>query len=142
MPPTRACPKCHKPLRAANIAPAGSFECPHCRTRLQAPNSFGVSVAVASLISSVALSLGIGLRGVRLFSAAAILLVIIDFVAINVVKYVIPPKIQLASPSKSFRELVGRVELNLRDAVPPKQPRRSLDSESSLVKKQKGGESG
>lgn len=142
MGPTRACPKCHAILRAADIAPAGTFECPHCRTRLQAPNSFGVWVAAASLVSSVALSLGIGLRGVRLFSAAAILLLIIDVIAINLVKYVVPPKIQLATPPKSFRELVGPVQLKLRDEVPPNQRRRSPENESSLANEQKGGESG
>jgi hypothetical protein len=65
----------------------------------------------------------LGFRGFHLLYAVLLFLVVIDFLAIHLLKYAVPPKIEIAVPPTPLRQLVreimGPSELNLRDKKPP-----------------------
>jgi hypothetical protein len=110
-------------LEPAQIVAAGPFPCPNCGTKVQAPYSYGQWIAVGSLALSVVASLVLGFRGFHLLYAVLLLLVVIDYLAIHLLKYVVPPKIEIAVPRTPLRQLVremmGPTELNLRDKKRP-----------------------
>jgi predicted RNA-binding Zn-ribbon protein involved in translation (DUF1610 family) len=116
------CPDCHVSLRPAQIRAAGAFSCPKCGVQLQASNRYGRLIALVSFLFSIAASLTLGFRGWQLVCAILVFVALIDILAINLVKYAIPPRIGAALPSKSFhqiaREIMGPTELNLRDKKP------------------------
>ena len=89
---------------------------------------------MGSLALSVVASLVLGFRGLHLLYAVLLLLVVIDYFAIHLLKYAVPPKIGIAVPQLPLRELVremmGPTELNLKDKKRP-QARDHDTSESS-----------
>lgn len=117
------CPKCGAALKPGQIVAAGPFPCPNCDTKLQASNRYGQWIAVGSLALSVVASLVLGFSGFHLFYAVILLLVVIDYLAIHLLKYAVPPKIEIAVPRTPYRQLVreimGPTELNLRDKKRP-----------------------
>jgi hypothetical protein len=114
---------CGAQLKRGQIVAAGSFECPNCQTKLQASNRYGRWIALCSLLFSVFTSLTLGYRGLHLLYAVLLVLVVIDFLALNLVKYALPPKIEIAVPpaplSQLVRGLKAPTELNLRDKQRP-----------------------
>jgi hypothetical protein len=102
---------------------AGRFQCPNCGTQLQAADSYARWLGVGNLLFSLALFVALGFRGVHLFYAVALAWVPFQFLLINLAKYAIPPKIEIALPSKSFRQISREIraptELNLRDKKHP-----------------------
>jgi len=102
---------------------AGRFPCPDCGTQLQAPHSYARWLGLCNLLFSLALLTALGFRGLHLLYAVGLAWVPVQFLAINLVKYAIPPKIETALPSKPFRqiarEIMGPAELNLRDKKHP-----------------------
>lgn len=78
---------------------------------------------MGSLALSVGASLVLGFGGLHLLYAVLPLLVVVNYFAIHLLKYVVPPKIEIAVPLMPLRELVremmGPTELNLRDKKRP-----------------------
>jgi len=72
---------------------------------------------------SVVASLMLGFRGFHLLYVVLPLFVVIGYLAIHLLKYAVPPKIEIAVPLKPFgqlaREIMGPTELNLRDKNRP-----------------------
>lgn len=128
---TPICPKCGAPLKPTEIVVAGLFLCPNCGTRLQAPRIYGEWIAIGSLLLSVFVSLVSGFRGFHLLYAVLLLLVVIDFLAIHLLKYAVPPRIEIAVPPTPLRQLVreimGPSELNLRHKKRPQTPDHDAD---------------
>jgi hypothetical protein len=95
------------------------FPCPSCGTKLQASNRYAQWMALGSLALSLVASLVSGFRGLHLLYAVLVLLVVIDYLAIHLLKYAVPPKIVIAVPPDPLRqvvrEIMGPSELNLRD---------------------------
>lgn len=93
--------------------------CPNCGTKLQAPPRYGRWIALSSLGLSIVTSLGLGFRGFHLIYAILLSLVVIDFLALQLVKYAVPPKIEIVVPRTPLRRLVREImepsKLNLRD---------------------------
>jgi hypothetical protein len=120
---TPRCPKCDAPLKPTQIVAAGSFPCPNCGTKLQAPNNYGQWIAVGSLALSVGASLVLGFRGLHLLYAVLVLMVVIDYLAIHLLKYAVPPQVAIAVPPTPLRQLVreimGPTGLNLKDKKRP-----------------------
>lgn len=120
---TSICPKCGAPLTLAEILAAGSFVCPNCGAELQAPPRYAGWIGVCSLALSVVTALALGFRGFRLLYAGILLWVVIDFLALHLLKYAVPPKIEMAVPQiplrQLIREIIGPSELKLRDKKRP-----------------------
>lgn len=119
---TRRCPRCGLPLESGQIRAAGTFPCPNCDAQLQASNLYGRWIGVASFSLSVGGSFALGFTGRHLIYAIFLLTVVTDVMLINLFKYLIPPKIATALPSKSFRqvtrEIMGPATLDLSDKKP------------------------
>ena len=99
--PLRTCVKCGASLKYRDIRPAGPFQCPTCRTRLQAAESYAQwtgwgSIAIAGLILA-----GLGFRGLRLFAALLFAVVPVLYLEVSLLKYLIPPKIETYVPKDS-----------------------------------------
>lgn len=118
------CPKCGALLKPAQIVAAGPFACPNCGTKLQAQNRYGRRIGAGSLALSVVASVVLGFRGLHLLYAVLLLLVVIDYLAIHLLKYAVPPKIGIAVPPTPLRQLVreimGPSELDLRGKKRPR----------------------
>lgn len=115
-----ACPECCARLEPGQILAAGHFPCPNCHAQLQAPFGYGQLIGLACLVFSVVTSLALGFRGFRLLYVIPTLLVLSDFLALQLLKYAVPPKkIIFAVPRVTNRqlrrEIMGPTELNLRD---------------------------
>jgi predicted RNA-binding Zn-ribbon protein involved in translation (DUF1610 family) len=121
--PIRRCVECGVVLRYEDILAAGPFSCPNCGKKLQVSNRYGRWIGVGSLALSVGASLALGFRGLHLFYAVLLLLVVIGYFAIHLLKYVLPPKIGIAVPliplRHLVREIMGPTELNLTDKKRP-----------------------
>jgi hypothetical protein len=117
------CSKCGGALQPAQILAAGPFPCPNCQTILQAAKTYGRWIGAGSLILSVAASLLLGFKGLHLLYSILVLLAVIDYLALHLLKYAVPPKIELAVSPTPFREVVreimGPTELNLRNKKRP-----------------------
>jgi hypothetical protein len=85
------CPHCAAMLQPWEIRGAGSFGCPYCETRLQASNSYGRRIDLANLLVSAAVFLALGLRGLHLVLAVVLVWWPVEFLAINLLIWVLPP---------------------------------------------------
>jgi hypothetical protein len=99
------CPKCGALLKATQIVAAGPFPCPNCNTKLQASSRYGEWIAVGSLALSIVASLVLGFRGFHLLYAVLPLLVVIDFLALNLLKYACRRKSGLRCRRHPFAKL-------------------------------------
>lgn len=113
----RFCPQCNAPLKRSQIIAAGVFPCPNCGTQLQAPASYAGWLGLGNLLISLVVLVVLGFRGLHLLCAIGIAWVPVQFLALNLVKYALPPRIGFAIPQKPFRqlakEIMGPTELNL-----------------------------
>lgn len=101
----RRCVKCGAPLTYQEIRAAGPFPCPICHAQLQAPNSYGHWITLGNLLFSAIVFLLLGLRGFHLFFAVLLVWLPVEYVALNMVKYSIPPKIELYLPKDATLRL-------------------------------------
>jgi hypothetical protein len=102
---TRKCVKCGTPLRNGEIVVVGPFPCPSCHTQLQAAESY-VQIAVwGGVLISIAVFYLAGLRGLRLACAVLIAFMLVVFVVANILKYLVPPKIENYLPRDSTLRL-------------------------------------
>ena len=118
----RKCPNCEALLSPWEIRGAGSFVCPYCATRLEPAESYAYWIGLANVAASTGLLLALGFRGFHLLYAVLLAWLSVQFIAINLLPWVVPPKIEIAKPQKplrdTLREISGRTELNLRDRKP------------------------
>jgi len=105
--PIRSCVKCGATLTYDQIREAGPFPCPTCHAQLQAAGYYGHLVGLGSILLATLVFTALGFRGFHLLYAVLAALVPVVFLAMNLVKYVIPPKIEIYLPKDAT--------LNLRD---------------------------
>ena len=105
--PCRSCVKCGATLQNSEILAAGPFDCPHCHTKLQAPNSYGGWIGLCTLLFSAGIFYMIGLHGLGLAVAIILSWLPIQYVALNSIRLLIPPRIEIYLPREN--------KLNLRD---------------------------
>ncbi len=121
--PIRLCVKCGALLKCQEILAAGPFPCPICHTQLQAPSSYGRWLGLGSLLLAVAGFLCLGFTSLRLVWAVLLSWFPIDYLALQFVKYVVPPRIEIALGRRplrqAVREIMGPAELNLRNKKRP-----------------------
>jgi hypothetical protein len=114
-----SCPHCDAGLKRGQILVAVIFSCPFCQTQLQASNRYVRWIGLVNTFLSLAAAVALGFRGLRLIYAFVAFFIVIEFLAINTLKYVMSPKIQIAIPQTPFREQIrqiyGRTELKLTD---------------------------
>lgn len=101
------CVHCGVLLRPSDILPAGRFPCPACGGQLQASSSYGFWIALGNLLFSAAILSTVGVRGLRLLYGVLLAWIPVQYFAINFLKYLIPPRIELG--------LQKDTTLNLRD---------------------------
>jgi len=106
--PIRSCVQCGAPLRTEDILAAGPFPCPSCHTKLQAPNSYAGWIGLANLLISAAVSRVIGFSGLHLLYAVIVAWLPVQYLALSLVRYVIPPKIEIYLPKDASLNLRGR----------------------------------
>jgi len=118
-----SCPYCRASLKPGQVLAAGQFPCPDCGTLIQASTSYAAWLGLGNVLFSLTLAAFVGLRGLHLLYAVALAWLPVQFLAINLVKYILPPRIEVAPPWKSLRqtlrEIKGPTELNLRGTKPP-----------------------
>lgn len=101
----RTCVKCGAPLTYEEIFAAGPFPCPACHTQLQAPDYYGHLTGFGSILLTALVLAGLGFRGLHLLYAVLITLVPVVYLAINLVKYAIPPRIEIYLPEDTTLHL-------------------------------------
>jgi hypothetical protein len=121
--PVRRCINCGTALKPAVIRPTGAFPCPVCNTQLQAPSSYANRIAMLNVVISVAASYALGFRGLYLLFAVVLAWWFLEFLIVNLGRYIVPPKVEIAVPPKTisqiFRERNQRTELKLNDKKRP-----------------------
>ena len=101
------CVHCGVLLRPSDIVSAGRFPCPACEGQLQASSSYGFWIALGNLFFLAAILSTVGVRGLRLLYVVLLAWIPVQYLAINFLKYLIPPRIELG-PQKD-------TTLNLRE---------------------------
>jgi len=99
------CPECGRSLKYREILAAGPFACPVCQAQLQAPDSYGRWIGLGSLLLPVAILGAFGFRGLHLLYAVLLSFLPIDWLALRLVKYVMPPKIEIYLPRETTLRL-------------------------------------
>lgn len=90
------CAKCGAALRPNQILSAGRFPCPACGVLLRASSSHGRWIAVGNPVFSALALLALGISGLHLIYGVILAWLPVQYFAINLLKYVIPPKIEVA----------------------------------------------
>jgi len=107
----RNCIKCGAVLRRRDIWARGPFPCPVCHVKLAAPRSYGLVGFYVSFLICAGVFFGLGIRGINLLLVLGIAWFPIAYFTANLLKYLIPPPIELYLPEGS--------PLNLRDRQHP-----------------------
>jgi hypothetical protein len=94
----RSCVVCGNPLKYEEILSAGPFPCPTCNARLQAPKSYGRWIALGSLLLPAVVFWALGFGGLHLLYAILLTWFPVGYLALHLVKYVMPPKIEIYLP--------------------------------------------
>src|SRR5579863_3145341 len=99
------------------------FSCPTCGAKLQVPGNYLVLIWVGAIAVPVLVFRALGLSWLHLILPAVIVIYPVAYLGLRYVKYVIPPKIQIAVPlktvSEALREGNQRIDLNLHDKGHP-----------------------
>jgi hypothetical protein len=103
--PIRQCVKCGVVLRYDDILAAGPFSCPSCHTKLQAPDSYARWIGLGNLLFSTAVFRLLGFSDLHLLYSVMLAWLPVQYLAINLVKYAIPPKIEIYLPNDSTLRL-------------------------------------
>jgi hypothetical protein len=94
----RSCVGCGSPLKCEEILSAGPFPCPACHTQLRAPKSYARWIALCSLLIPGVVFWALGFGGLHLISAVLLVWFPVGYLALHLVKYVMPPKIEIYLP--------------------------------------------
>ena len=103
--PVRACVKCGTSLQYNQILAAGPFSCPVCHAQLQVPDAYALWIAVGNLLFSAVVFGTLGFRGLHLLYAILLVWLPIQYIAINFLNFVIPPKIEIYLPKNATLHL-------------------------------------
>jgi hypothetical protein len=108
------CPKCGGLMKPGQIRAAGPFPCPICQTQIQAPPSYGHWVHFLSVVASATTFWAFGLRRFHLLYAVLLAWWPVLVLAMNLVKYIVPPRIKIAAPVKPISEILrnGKEEVS------------------------------
>ena len=101
------CPKCGAQIESRHVFSAGPFPCPNCNARIEAPESYGRWIGLGSLLVSGAALWLCGFGGPHLVAAAILAWIPIQFVALRLVRYVVPPKLREHLPQDTTLRLRG-----------------------------------
>lgn len=96
---------CGAQLKNVQIIAAGPFPCPSCHAQLQAPAYYGHLHILGTILLSIFLLGALGFRGLRLVVAVLIAFFPILFLTVNLVKYLIPPRIEVYLPKDTTLRL-------------------------------------
>jgi hypothetical protein len=99
------CVKCGAVLEPKHIVAAGPFPCPVCHTQLQASSTYTQLLGWGSVVVPALVLASLGFRGIQLVCAVLIAFVPILYVAINFIKYLLPPRIEIYLPEDSTLRL-------------------------------------
>ena len=99
------CVKCGAALTRKEILAAGPFPCPTCHTQLQAPESYGLWVGYGSALLDGLLFWALGVRNLYLVPAVLLAWFPTVYLAVNLLKYVIPQKIEIYLPKDATLRL-------------------------------------
>lgn len=97
--------KCGATLTRKEILAAGPFPCPTCYTQLQAAESYGVWVGYGSALMNGLVFWVFGVRSLYLVLAVILAWFPTVCLAVSLVKYVIPPKIEIYLPKDATLRL-------------------------------------
>lgn len=101
------CVECGALLSPEEILAAGPFPCPTCHARIQARTAYGHWVYFLSVLFSAGVFYVLGFRGLHLIYAILLAWWPVLFLAMNVVIYLVPPKIELAVPRKPISQILS-----------------------------------
>jgi hypothetical protein len=118
------CPKCGVLLKHEDIMPRSShFPCPTCAAKLQVPGYYLDLIWAIAIALPILLLRALGLSWLHLVLPAVIVIYPLVYLGLRYVKYIIPPKIQIAVPVKTVSEALHegnqRTELDLHDKRHP-----------------------
>jgi small basic protein len=117
------CAGCGASLMPRDVVAAGPFSCPSCGARLQATKRYADRISLGSLLFSVVASLALGYKGLHLLYEILLLLLVFNVLGLRLLKYVVPPRIEVAVPQlplrEKIRQIYGPTELKLRDKGRP-----------------------
>jgi len=99
------CVKCGAMLAPREILAAGPFPCPTCHTQLQAPESYGLWVGYGSALLDSLVFWALGVRSLYLVPAVLLAWFPTVYLAVDLLKYVIPPKIEIYLPKDATLRL-------------------------------------
>lgn len=108
--PVRKCPNCNASLFYKDIMSLGRFSCPSCHSRLQPSDFYVLSVLIAVLGTPALICTALGFSWQYIILVILVAFLPLTYLAGKVLKYVIPPRIELSLPPEST--------LNLRNGPP------------------------
>jgi hypothetical protein len=109
----RKCPTCGTTLRDGEILPVGHFPCPACRTQLQASDSYSTWIVGVNTLACLVISYALGFRNLHLVYAVLLAWWPLLYLFVNVGRYIVPPKVEIAAPAKSTSEIVRDAKRNI-----------------------------
>jgi hypothetical protein len=101
------CPKCGAHLRGREVLAAGPFPCPNCHARLQARGSYAAWIGVGNVLASGCAFRLLGLGGLHLLYAVLLAWLPVQYAALHLVKYALPPRVSEYLPRDSTLRLRG-----------------------------------
>src|SRR5260370_27970863 len=101
------CVKCGATLTRKEILAAGPFQCPTCHTQLQAAESYGLWVGYGSALVDGLVFWAFGVRSLYLVLAVILAWFPSVCLTVNLLKYFIPPKIEIYLPKDATMRLRG-----------------------------------
>lgn len=109
----KKCPRCHAPLPPGEILPVGQFPCRACQTQLQASNSYQIWTVAINTLTCVAIPCVLGFRHLHLVYAVLLAWWPLLFLLVNVGRYMVPPKVEVAAPQKTSSEALREAKRNI-----------------------------
>lgn len=96
--PMRKCPKCGMGIKALYIMVSGPFRCPFCDVKLQAAETYMYVAFWVWMPLAVILLYVCGFRELQLILLVLLSLLFEIFFVANILKFIIPPTIQVYLP--------------------------------------------
>jgi hypothetical protein len=92
------CVGCGSPLKGEEILSAGPFRCPACHIQLRAPSSYSRWIGLGSLLFPAIVFRALGFTGLHLLFAVLLAWFPVGYLGLQLIKFVIPPKIKVYLP--------------------------------------------
>lgn len=101
------CPKCGAQIESSQVLAVGPFPCPHCQARIEAPESYGGWIGLGNLLISGGALWLCGSSGLHLVAATLLAWFPVQFVALRLVRYMVPPRLREYLPQDTTLRLRG-----------------------------------